>query len=259
MLLRTTKNYLSNKDRNKVVKSTNGNRANRGIKLAHWNAGSSHLCNKMSELEQVVASFHPHVLGISEANFKRSHQLEDVQLDGYDLILSKTIENDDLQISRIACYKYNSMVGKVREDLMCDKFSSIWLELGLPGNKKFLVCQLYRERQYMRQASNESRSTPEQLVRWLIFLDQWECALASGKEVIVMGDVNLDHMKFNDSGDLQPLVDRMLEQIYPHGVHQLVQVATRSWPGQADSGPDHIYTNCPEKLSKTCSTISRIF
>jgi hypothetical protein len=42
----------------------------------------------------------------------------------------------------------------------------------------------------------------------------------------------------------------MFEQVYPHGVYQLVQVPTRSWPGQADSGPDHIYTNCPEKLSK---------
>ena len=130
--------------------------------------------------------------------------MEDVQLDDYDLILIKTIENEDLQISRIACYKHNSMVGKVREDLLCDKFSSIWLELRLPGKKKFLVCQLYREWQYMGQASSDSRSIPEQLVCWLMFLDQWECALASGKEVIVLGDVNLDHMKFQDSRDHQP-------------------------------------------------------
>ena len=92
-----------------------------GMQEVHTN-----LCNKMNELEQVVASLHPHVLGISEANFKKNHDLEDVQLDDYDLILSKTIENEDLQISRIACYKHNSMV-EVREDLICDKFSSIWL------------------------------------------------------------------------------------------------------------------------------------
>ena len=135
---------MSGKERNRLVKAINGNRANRGIKLAHWNAGSAHLCNKMNELEQVVSGLHPHVLGISEANFKLGHDLDDVQLKDYDLILSKTIENDDLRISRIACYKHNSMVGKVREDLMCNSFSSIWLELGLPGKKKFLVCQLNR-------------------------------------------------------------------------------------------------------------------
>jgi hypothetical protein len=47
------------------------------------------------------------------------------------------------------------MVGKVRDDLMDDSFSSIWLELGLPRKKKFLVCQLYREWQYLGQAAQE--------------------------------------------------------------------------------------------------------
>ena len=69
----------------------------------------------MNELEQVVDGLHPHVLGISEANFRKNHHLEDVQIEGYDLILSKTINNDELQISRIACYKHSSIVGKVRE------------------------------------------------------------------------------------------------------------------------------------------------
>jgi hypothetical protein len=85
--------HLTSKQRNQLMKALNGNRANRGIKLAHWNAGSAHLCNKMTELEQVVAGLHPHVLRISEANFKRGHTLEDVQMEDYDLLLSKTIEN----------------------------------------------------------------------------------------------------------------------------------------------------------------------
>ena len=143
------------------------------------------------------------------------HDLDDVQLKDYDLILSKTIENEELKISRIACYKHSSMVGKVREDLMSSSFSSIWLELGLPGKKKFLVCQLYREWQYMGQADRDSRSIPQQMVRWLMFLEQWERALASEKEVIVLGDVNLDHLKFDDAGQLQPLVDKMFEHVTP--------------------------------------------
>ena len=106
--------------------------------LAHWNAGSAHLVNKMHEIEQVVSDCHPHLLGISEANLKRNHQLEDVQLPEYDLLLSKTIDNEQLQISRVVCYKHQSLVGKVREDLMSDQFSSIWLEIGLPGKKKIL-------------------------------------------------------------------------------------------------------------------------
>ena len=41
----------------------------------------------------------------------------------------------------------------------------------------------------------------------------------------------------------------MFAKIFPHGVSQLVTVATRSWPGQEDAGLDHIYTNKPDKVS----------
>ena len=70
----------------------------------------------MTELELAVADHQPHMLGISEANFEQSHDLENVQLADYDLFLTKTIENSYLGVSRIACYKHNSLVGSMRED-----------------------------------------------------------------------------------------------------------------------------------------------
>ena len=225
---------ISSKQRNRLVKATNGNRDSKGIRLAHWNPGSAHLRNKMDTLELVVADHQPHLLGISEANFKKVHDVEDVQLQDYELFFSKTLENNDLAISRVVCYKHNSLVGGVRADLMCDNFSSIWMEIGLPRKRKFLVCQLYREWQYIGQPDDSSRSIPSQLNRWVTFLDQWERALDTGKEVIVMGDCNLDFLKFNDVGPLQPLVDLVLEKIYPYGVQQLIKVSNR--PGH-DSKP----------------------
>ena len=240
---------MTNKQRNRIVKAVNGNRDSKGIRLAHWNAGSAHLHNKMNQLELAVADHQPHILGVSEANFKQVHDLQDVQIADYELFFSKTLENNNLSISRIACYKHNSLVWDIRPDLMCDSFSSIWMEIGLPRKRKFLVCQLYREWQYLGQPDSVSLGIPAQLERWLTFLDQWERALGTGKEVIVMGDCNLDFLKFDDAGQLQPLVDLVLENIYPHGVQQLVQVPTRSWPGQQDSCVDHIYTNTPDKIS----------
>ena len=56
--------------------------------------------------------------------------------------------------------------------------------------------------------------------------------------------------KFGNAGVLQPLVETMLQRIYPHGVVQCVQGPTHSWPGQTPGGLDHIYTNVPEKLSQ---------
>ena len=243
--------WLSRKDRNSLAKATTGNRQNRGVKLAHWNAGSAHLHNKMQDIEKVISDYHPHVIGISESNLKKDHDLQDVQIQEYELITSKTLENEQLNISRVVCYKHNSIVSKVRDDLMSDEFSSIWLELGLPNKKKFLVCQFYREWRYMGQADRgeHSNTIEQQMRRWVVFMDQWDRALATGKEVIVMGDCNIDHQRFTKAGVLQPLVDVMMDRIYPQGVVQCVHGITHSWPGQTPSGLDHAYTNIPEKLS----------
>ena len=249
LLASTISPWQGHKEWNKLIHITNGNRDSRGIRLAHWNPGSAYLPNKMTELNLAVGEHQPHLLGISEANFKQTHDMEDVQIADYELFVSKTIENRNLNISRVVCYKHNSLVGGVRSDLMSESFSSIWMEIGLPRKKKFLVCQLYREWQYLGQPDSISRSIPAQLDRWIIFVDQWTRALDTGKEVIVMGDCNLDFFKFNDAGQLQPLVDLVVENIYPHGVQQLVTVPTHSWPGHQDTCIDHIYTNTPDKIS----------
>ena len=52
----------------------------------------------------------------------------------------------------------------------------------------------------------------------MIFLDKCEKALATGKQVIVLGDCNLDHLKFDRSGVLQPLVDGMMDKVNLHCV-----------------------------------------
>ena len=168
---------------------------------------------------------------------------------------SNKLKNNNLGISRVGCYKHISLVGGLRPDRMCDNFSSIWMEIGLPGKRKFLLCQLYREWQYIGQPDGTSRGIPAQLDRWITFIDQWERAFDTGKEVIVMGDCNLDYLRFNDAGHMQPLVDLILEKIYPHGVQHLVQTPTHSLLGQRDSCLDHIYTNTPDKISRAVVTV----
>ena len=72
----------------------------------------------------------------------------------------------------------------------------------------------------------------------------------TGKEVVVLGDCNIDSLKFSSAGQKELLVDLMTEKIFPHGVAQCVQGPTHNWSGQVPAGLDHIYTNNPEKLSK---------
>ena len=54
-----------------------GNKSIKGIRICHWNKGSSFLENKMIEVKNLTDQFHPHVLGLSEANFSQQHDQND--------------------------------------------------------------------------------------------------------------------------------------------------------------------------------------
>ena len=88
-------------------------------------------------------------------------------------------------------------------------------------------------------------------------MDMWETALSSGKEVICLGDYNLNHCDWTDTNlprssqtyKLKSLINALFSRIFPHGISQLVVGPTRHMKGQKSSGLDHIYTNFPDKIS----------
>ena len=237
---------------------THGNRRKNGIKICQWNAGGGYLSSKQPELQNIVAEYTPHVLGITESAFKISQNMEDVTIPDYNLHFANTLANPGLEISRACVYVHKDIKAVVRNDLMNDSFSSVWLELGKPRQRRILVCVLYREWQYVNQPDDRSRSIPAQLERWCGFLDQWEAAISTGSEIIVTGDANLDFLKWRDENiatnshtyRLRSLVTQLFDRIIPHGFVQLVSVATRVSQGQEPSGLDHFYCNYPEKLSE---------
>ena len=255
---RLSETLLCGYDVNFYARYTYGNRISRGIKLCHWNAENAHLKNKMNLIENLIRRYSPHILGISEANLLKYHDQSLVQIPGYELYLSSTMDNPNMHYSRIVVYKHSSIISTIRSDLMSPDFSSVWLQCGLPNKKKFLVCNLYREWQLMGQREDSSsKDIRQQLNRWVIFIDQFERALASGLEVYCMGDVNLDFMTWtktnlnpdHKSAKLRPLINELFDRIISRGVKQCVTNPTRSWPGQPDSGLDHFYTNAPSKIS----------
>ena len=234
-----------------------GNKKTGGIRISHWNKGPGHLHTKLPEIKNIIDGLHPHVLGISESNLNINQDQNLSHIQDYNLHICPTRNNPDLKTSRVVVYTHKSLVVKVRTDLMCDTYSSIWLEVGLPKHKKFLVGQTYREWQLPNQRDQASLSIPEQLSRWTVFLEQWTRALDSGLEVHLLGDLNINHCNWtstslppsNQTSKLRPLINALFTYILPHGVSQCVTGPTRHWPGQEPSGLDHYFTNRPEKLS----------
>ena len=183
---------------NFVAKITHGNRRSNGIKLCQWNAGGGYLSSKQPELLNIVADYKPHVLGITESCFKMGHDLQDVQIQDYKLFFANTLNNPNLGISRASVYVHKDLNVKVKNDLMNDQFSSVWLELGKSRQRKILVCIAYREWQHLNQPDNSSRSIPAQLERWSSFLDQWEMAISTGVEICILGGkiiIDYDQLK----------------------------------------------------------------
>ena len=62
-----------------------GNKQPNGIKIAHLNKGPGYLASKICDIENAISSLKPHILGISEANFLSTHDVNDVQLSEYSL------------------------------------------------------------------------------------------------------------------------------------------------------------------------------
>ena len=130
---------------NAEMRRINGNGRSKGIKIAHWNKGNSLLVNKIQEIKTIMLAEKPHIIGLSEANFLDRDDKQLVSIDEYNFHICKTINNPKLKISRVVVYTHVDIIAKLRPDLMSDEFSSIWLEVGLPNQKKVLVCQVYRE------------------------------------------------------------------------------------------------------------------
>ena len=150
---------------------------------------------------------------------------------------------------------------KLRQDLMTENFSSVWLEVGLKGNKSILVGNIYRDWQYLYQADNTSLAVEEQLSRFSGFIEKWEAAIELSDECHLLGDMNLNFLEYSkvdilpnsQSYKLRSLIKLLFERILPLGAVQCVTSATRVSPIHEASGLDHYYTTNPQKLSSVAT------
>ena len=125
------------------------------------------------------------------------------------------------------------------------------MEVGLPKQRKFLVCGVYREWAHLKVdggPNDDSGSAIEQERRWSQFLDCWEDALDEAEDVSVIGDVNIDLSKVFVKGNhyCKKLAEELQLRILGRGVLQVVKEFTRFRSNVEPSLLDHIYMTRPE-------------
>ena len=180
-----------------------------------------------NEIENIINEYHPHIFGISEGSFHKIHDVQDLKIENYDVYFSKTLQNPRLNSSRLAVYVCKDLSVKVRSDLMNDTFDSVWLECGLPRQKKILVCNIYRQWQLPKKRNDKaSLLVDSQFERFVTFLDQWERAIATGREICILADFNIDFLNFGKSNP--PLSHNQLGS-FCHSLHYFTNNQTKNF------------------------------
>ena len=151
--------FISSKRRNNLIKQSNGN-GKKSLSVCHWNLGAKLWKNKRNQIQALADQLSPDIIFISEANLDDLSQPHESQITGYDITLPKTVIRSGT--ARLALLTRDNLDFEIKEDLMDDIFTSIWLKISRPGTKGLLVCGLYREHQYLNQDSDWSLHPSDQ-------------------------------------------------------------------------------------------------
>ena len=155
-----------------------------------------HWQRKLIEAEAVTMQYCPHIFIVSEANMLNSLTPLEKNIPGYKLYLPKTSQSQI--ISRLVIFVKEGINVEVKNELMDDEVSAIWLKCGSRGRRPLLIAGIYREHKFLFQGA-ETGSDRAQQQRWSKFVDKWKVAAAvANHDVYVIGDTNLDFASWDN-------------------------------------------------------------
>ena len=170
------------------------------------------------------------------------------------------LEVDNLEITdkraRTGILIQRDLQYRRRRDLETQGTSTVWIQLNQPGRKALLIQALYR--QFRRLGKDNTDTFPAQTVRWNKILDKWELAEKEDKEIISLGDFNLNTLRWDVPNSekssyekqQEPLIEMFKERILRKGFKILNTDPTRvkDTPESKPSCLDLMLTNRLEKI-----------
>ena len=160
--------------------------------------------------------------------------------------------------ARVVVYVRSGIKVTLRTDLMeADLIPTVWLAVGPKGTKQSLACFMYREWKKWKITGegepDEGSSPGAQTLRWREWLMKREPVFNTGREVWLLGDINLDITKQPAFGTKRLLED-VKTFLTDKGWTQLIKGPTRyehTVRGDKESLLDLIFTNVPEKVVRS--------
>ena len=159
--------------------------------------GSRAWIRKSDEVRQVLSEQNPDILVIAEANLhvetqqKLKKQLKDIKL-----ITNKIPAHRN--IHRLIVLVKDGLQIVIRDDIMDENITSIWIEIPRRGEKKLLLGAVYREQSITGiPKPNNSDEINQQIRRWKHLLQQWS-RVGVSNDTYVVGDTNLDFHRWHN-------------------------------------------------------------
>ena len=242
---------------NKNCHSLYGNKRNiYNTKLLHVNKGSSYFHNCVNQMSDIFQNHNPDIACISEANVQIDNMSFMNVFSKYNIEVS--LMSNKTQLSRNIILIDKKIKYKRRYDLENDITSTIWIEVYKSKNKTFLLMGGYRQWQLPSCLSNENTNLPSKLFdRYKLIIDSWNRAIMEGKETIVLMDANIDtstNSCHNSQYSIKKLHDLLLSHMNDHNICQHNKELTHFNGYHQPSLIDHIYSNCPLKISNVTTS-----
>ena len=165
---------------------------NKSLKFIQINKGDSDLSGRSDQINDLLLQHKPHLLIVNELNLRSTDTVTKHQFDNYSL------ETDNLdildQMSRTGVFIHRDLHYKRRRDLESQGTSTVWLQITQPGTKGFLFQAVYR--QFQRLGVKGSIKPKFQYQRWNLIVQKWEQAITEDREIVTMGDLNLNLLRW---------------------------------------------------------------
>ena len=228
---------------------------NKTLKCIQINKGDSDFLSRTDQINEIITNLKPNIVVINELNCKNNDNVARGQFPQYKL------ETDNLdivdQMSWTGILIHRDVQYKRRTDLETQGTSTVWLQLSYPGRKSILFQAIYR--QFQRFGVPGSKNPKKQQEIWENVIKKWELAMLENKEIITMGDFNLNSHRWDlqdsekNSYDRQkePMVTMLKQRILEKGFKVLSNEPTVTAENRetGESCLDLMITNRSDKIT----------
>ena len=198
----------------------------RNLKIGSWNANKGYLTkSKIIEIENKMRELNLDICAVSEVdiNNTRFHSDSLYNINGYNFVLPKSWKKGRARI--IVYYKtFLETHLKIRKDLMSQEQPDVWMEMKSKRDNGIVIGFYYRE----FTGLDGDKSVEKQKERLKKFTEAVARVEDEDKEVLLMGDFNIDLHKDHSEEDNESIANIMKACCLENGLEQLNTKVTRT-------------------------------